>query len=126
VAGTANPQDWDSLSGGKHLWWHAGMKPGDTLGLEFEAPAAGRYRVIAAFLGAKDYGTHQLAINGNPAGAPRDFYQPDVRPTKEVDLGVHALKAGANELTVTVVGANDKAVKAYMFGLDYLKLEKVD
>jgi hypothetical protein len=126
VTGTADPQDWDGLSGGRHLWWHAGMKPGDTLALAFPAPRAGKYRVCARFLRAGDYGIHQLAINGQKAGEPIDFYNAGVQPSKEIDLGVYTLKPDENEFSATVVGANDKAIKAYMFGLDYLLLKPAD
>jgi hypothetical protein len=123
VTGTAEPQDWDSTSGGKHLWWHAGMKPGDALKVNFSAPKAGKYRVLANFLSARDYGVLQLAVNGRNAGQPIDFYNPDVKATGEKELGVFDLKEGNNEFSATIVGANEKAVKSYMFGLDYLKLQ---
>ncbi len=42
---------------------------------------------------------------------------------KERDCGTFDLKAGDNELSVTVVGANPKAAKNYMFGLDYVLLK---
>jgi hypothetical protein len=125
VTGTAAPQEWGDLSAGSHLWWHAGMKPGDTLVVAFAAPKAGRYRVMGYFLRARDYGIHQLAINGRKTGDPMDFYQPEVKPSGEIDLGTFELKAGENELSVTVIGANEKALKAYMFGLDYLLLKPV-
>jgi len=32
------------------------------------------------------------------------------------------LTAGQHKLTVEITGANDKAIKVYMFGLDYVKL----
>jgi len=38
-------------------------------------------------------------------------------------LGAHDLTAGEHKLTVEIVGANDKAVKAYMFAIDYVKLD---
>ncbi len=126
VVGLAEPQDWGDLSAGRHLWWHAGMKPGDRLVVVFEAPTQGRFRVLGQFLAARDYGIHQLAVNGNPSGGPRDFYNPDVQPTGEVDLGVFELKKGTNQFSVTVVGANPKAVQAYMFGLDYLRLKQIE
>jgi hypothetical protein len=126
VQGVAEPQDWEGVSGGRHLWWHAGMKPGDVLAVSFPAPKAGKYRVLGRFLRAKDYGIHQLAINGQKAGQPIDFYNPDVQPGKELDLGVYELKQGDNEFTATVVGANEKAVAAYMLGLDYLLLKPVE
>lgn len=123
---TASQQDWPGLSGEAQLWWRETPKPGDVLALRFDAPRAGRYRVLGRFLKARDYGIHQLAINGRKAGAPIDFFNPEtVVPTGEIDLGTFDLKQGANELTVTVVGANEKAVKGYMFGLDYLMLKPV-
>ena len=126
VTGTAEPQDWPDASAGGHLWWHAGMKPGDTLAVAFAAPKAGQYRVTGSFLSARDYGIHQLAINGNKAGAPADFYSAEVKPGNTVDLGVFELKAGENEFSATIVGANPKADKAYMLGLDYLLLKPVE
>jgi hypothetical protein len=125
VTGTAEPQDWD-LSGGQHLWWHAGMKPGDELAVTFAAPTAGKYHLFGRFLSAPDYGIHQMAVNGGKAGAPVDFYHDAVQPTPEVDLGVFDLKAGDNEFATTVIGANPKAIKAYMFGLDYLRLKPAE
>lgn len=126
VTGVAEPQDWNGVSAGRHLWWHAGMKPGDAIALAFAAPKAGKYRVLGRFLRARDYGIHQLAINGQKAGGPVDFFNPDAKPGNELDLGVFELKPGENEFTATVVGANEKAVKSYMLGLDYLRLQPVE
>jgi hypothetical protein len=126
VTGSAGPQDWDDTSAGKHLWWHAGMKPGDTLVVSFPAPKAGRFRVSGRFLSAKDYGIHQLAVNGVKTGEPVDFYNPKVKVGDETDLGVFELKQGDNEFSATITGANAKAVKDYMLGLDYLMLKPVE
>ncbi len=126
VQGVAEPQDWEGVSAGRQLWWHAGMKPGDTLTVSFPAPKAGQFRVFARCLRARDYGIHQFAVNGRKAGEPIDFYNPDVQAGKELDLGVFDLKAGDNEFSATVVGANEKAVKAYMLGLDYLRLKPAE
>ena len=126
VTGTAEPQGWDSTSGGSHLWWHAGMRPGDMLAVAFPAPKAGKYKVFGRFLQAKDYGIHQLAVNGIKAGTPRDFYNPDVKASKEMELGEFELREGENELSAIVIGANEKAVKSYMFGLDYILLKPVN
>jgi hypothetical protein len=121
--GTPEPQDWDGDSGGRHLWWHGGQKPGDELLLEFNVPEAGQYRVFGRFLKAVDYGTVQLAINGHKAGGPIDFFHDGVVQTDEVPLGTFELHKGANQLSAVVVGANPKAVKQYMFGLDYILLK---
>jgi hypothetical protein len=121
--GTPEPQDWDDDSGGSHLWWQGGQKPGDELLLEFNVPAAGKYRVFGRFLKAIDYGVIQLAINGHKAGEPIDFYHDGVIHTGEIPLGTFDLQKGANQISATVVGANPNAEKQYMFGLDYLLLK---
>lgn len=126
VTGIVEPQPWDGPSAGKHLWWHAGMKPGDTLVVRFAAPKDGRYHVFGRFLKARDYGIHQLAINGVNARETVDFYHPEVVVPEETNLGVFDLKAAGNEFSATVTGANEMAVKDYMFGLDYLRLEAAD
>ena len=69
------------------------------------------------------YGIVQLSLDGQQLGAPIDLYNPDVVPTGTLALGTHELSAGEHKLTVEITGANEKAEKAYMFGLDYVKLE---
>ena len=101
------------------------MKPGDSLTLALPAPAAGKFQVLARFLYAPDYGIHQLTVNGRNAGAPVDFYNDHVQVGKEIDLGVFELKGGTNEFSATITGANAKAAKAWMLGLDYLRLKPV-
>jgi hypothetical protein len=49
-----------------------------------------------------------------------------VVPAAAPDLGEHDLTAGEHKLTVEVTGANPKALKAYMFGLDYVRLVAVE
>ncbi len=126
VTGKAEPQKRNDLSDDKQLWWHAGMKPGDSLTVAFPVAKAGKYQVFGRFLQARDYGIHQLAFNGQKAREPMDFYRPQIRSTKELLLGEFELKAGDNEFSATVVGANEKAEKDYMFGLDYLLLRPVE
>ncbi len=38
-------------------------------------------------------------------------------------MGEHDLTAGEHKLTVEIVGAREAAIKSYMFGLDYVKLD---
>jgi len=73
-----------------------------------------------------DYGIIQLAINGEKAGQPLDFFNNGVIQTAELPLGVFELREGQNVLSATVVGANEKALKEYMFGLDYLTLKPAE
>lgn len=123
TAGDVRPQDIGPCSNEKHLWW-TGAKPGDKLTVEFPAPAAGKYRVIARFLTAADYGIVQPAVNGEAAGAPIDLYHDGIKASEEQVLGTFELKP-TNRLTLEITGANEKAQQAFMCGLDYLKLEAV-
>jgi hypothetical protein len=120
--GNPQPQDWDGTSEGRHLWWQGGQKVGDSLVLGFPVEKAGKYKVTGQFLKAVDYGIAQVAINDVKAGEPIDFYNNGVIVWGPVELGTLSLPAGQNTISFTVVGANAKAVKAYMVGLDYLLL----
>ncbi len=128
TAGNPHEQDLSGFegewSGDAHLWW-IGAKPGDKLELAVTVAEAGRYRVVAAFTKAVDYGIHQLRWDGELLGGPIDLFNRGVVPTGPVVLGTLAVSAGEHKLGVEVVGANEKAEKAYMFGLDYVKLEPV-
>ncbi|MBN1490968.1 MAG: DUF2961 domain-containing protein, partial [Phycisphaerae bacterium] len=120
--GPADPQDVNRCSNDQHLWWRP-QKDGAELTLRFNVAEAGTYRVLGRFVTARDYGIVQLAINSKKAGEPIDLYSPHVVVKDEMNLGTFELKAGQNELKVKTVGANEKADKAHMFGLDYLRLE---
>lgn len=109
-------------SGDAHVWW-TGAKPGDTLALAVPVATAGKYRVKAQLTRAIDYGMAQLAFDGQEVGGPLDLFHDGVVPTGELDLGVRELTAGEHKLVLKVVGANEKAVKSYMVGLDYVKLD---
>ena len=45
---------------------------------------------------------------------------------KPIALGTHELSQGEHKLTVEIVGANEKAVKCYMFGLDDIVLKPAE
>jgi hypothetical protein len=122
-AGTVEPQSIDGCSGDQHLWWRGGQKVGDRLVLAVPVGKAGRYRAKIRCLKAGDYGIMQLSMNDAPAGAPIDFYNSGVKLSEEIELGTFDLPAGEARLGVTVTGANEKALKAYMFGLDFVRLE---
>jgi hypothetical protein len=123
-----NPQEQDlggfsgHWSGDAHLWWTE-AKPGDKLVLEVPVAKAGIYHVKMQFTKAIDYGTAQLTLDGRKLGEAMDFFNPSVIPTGEMDLGIQELAAGPHHLQVEITGANEKAVKSYMFGLDYVKLD---
>jgi putative membrane-bound dehydrogenase-like protein len=125
-AGNSGPQDMvpfgrDLWSGNAQLWW-TGAKPGGRLVLEVEAPKAGRWEIEVALTRAVDYGVVQFSLDGEALDAPVDLFHPRVVPTGPLSLGVHDLAAGAHRLGVEIVGAHPQAVKAYMFGLDYVLL----
>jgi hypothetical protein len=122
-----NPQEQDLLPFGEkwsndaHLWW-TGAKPGDKLELALPVEKTGHYSVLAQFTRAVDYGIVQLSLDGEKLGEPIDLYHDGVVPTGELELGTRELSAGEHKLAVEITGANDQAVKSYMFGLDYVKL----
>ena len=104
------------------LWWREGL-PRDQLTFNVEAPEAGPFEIVAAFLHDREMGIVQAALNGDPIGDPVDFYKPDLTAPGPVSLGVHQFREGPNELTFRMTGSNPDAEPNYIFGLDYLKLE---
>jgi len=114
----------DKWSEGAHLWWTGG-KPGDRLDLALPVAKAGRYKLSAQLTRARDYAIVQLSLDGKKLGEPIDLYNPQVVATGVLDLGAHDLAAGRHTMTLEIVGANEKAVKAYMAGVDYVRLEGV-
>ncbi len=105
-----------------HLWW-TGAKPGDKLDVIVPVKTSGIYDVSVTLTKAGDYGIVQLTLDSKPAGKPIDLYNPSVVPTGPIELGTFRLKQGAHHLTVEIVGANPKAIKSYMFGLDQVILK---
>ncbi len=106
------------------IWW-TGAKPGGRLVLAVPVKSAGRYEIFAVMTKARDYGIVQLTLDDTPLGRPIDLYNaPDVVTTGVVSLGSHELTGGNHSFGVQITGANPNAVKAYMFGLDYLYLAR--
>jgi hypothetical protein len=127
TGGDPAPQDMSGFgtdwSGESHLWW-INAKPGNTLDLAVPVEKAGTYRLKMQLTKAVDYGIVQLSLDGKKLGQPIDLYNNGVVATGVLDMGTHELSKGRHVLRVEIVGANEKAVKGYMFGLDYLKLEE--
>ncbi len=125
-----NPQEQDMAGFGDkwsndaQLWWIE-AKPGDKLELALPVTKSGKYKLTTQMTKARDYGIVQLSLDGRQLGAPIDLYNPDVVPTGTLALGMQELAAGEHKLTIEITGANEKAEKAYMFGLDYFKLESL-
>ncbi|MFP6673565.1 MAG: PVC-type heme-binding CxxCH protein [Pirellulaceae bacterium] len=111
----------DRWSGEDHLWW-TGAKPGDRLALATTTEAAAKYDVEIVLTRARDYGVVQLHLAGKKLADPIDLYSADVVTTGVLTFRSIPLPKGEIQLVVEIVGANPKAVKAYMFGLDYIRL----
>jgi len=128
TAGNAGRQDMYGYgadwSGDAHLWW-TGAKPGERLELAVPVEESATYRLTMQLTKAIDYGIVQLYLDDKKLGKIIDLYNNGVVATGVLDMGIHKLRKGQHTLRVEIVGANEKAVKKYMFGLDYLKLEEV-
>ena len=129
IGGAAGPQDLSGFDKGKwpnkqQIWWTS-AKPGDKLKLGFPVKSEGKQQVSLTLTMAHDYGIVQFYLDGEKVGQPVDlFNDPDVVSTTFA-LGEHQLTAGDHTLTVEIVGANEKAVKSYMFGIAAVKCEPV-
>ena len=129
--GSVAPQNMHTFgvgqwSGNSHLWWTRG-KINDQIELTFTVPTAGNYRLGVGLTKAKDYGIVQLSLDGKNIGQPIDLYNDGVIHTGTIPLGapIH-LKSGQHRLGVKITGANSKAIKSYMFAIDYLILHLGD
>ncbi len=112
----------DRWSGNDHLWW-TGAKPNDKLELELTVAQDGTYDIELVLGMARDYGIVQILIDGEPLGGPIDcFNEPDVITTGVLSLPAKALTKGPHKLGFQIVGANAKAAKAFMVGVDYVRL----
>ncbi len=118
------PLEMGQWSNDTHLWW-TGAKPGDKLELAIPVEKAGRYKLSLQLTKAQDYGIVQLSLDGQKLNDPVDLFNRGVIPTGPLAFGIRELAAGQHKLGVEILGANPAAVKAYMFGLDYIKLEPV-
>jgi len=123
TGGQTQVQELDGgWSGDAHLWWTK-AKVGDKLELALPVANAGKYSLSAHFTQARDYAIIQVYLDGLKLGGPVDLYNPDVRPGEPIRANLVEMAAGEHKLTIEIVGANEKAIKSYMVGLDYLKLE---
>ena len=116
---TGFPGQW---SNDVHLWWTE-AKPGDTLDLALPVERAAKYKISLQVTKAPDYAIVQLFLDGEKLGGPIDLYNATVVPSGPLVMGARKLDAGDHKLSVEILGSNGKAVKAYMFALDYIKLD---
>ena len=68
----------------------------------------------------------RLLADGRKRGKPMDLYNRGMTATGALDMGIHELDKGQHRLRVEIVGANNEAVKKYMFGIDYMKLQEIE
>jgi len=114
----------DTWSGNTHLWW-TGAKPGDTLTLGIEVPAAGTYALSAILTKAPDYGQFRIWLdNETELVRSLDLYDPVVRTSGVIELGTHTLTAGTHRLRFDLLDKNPKAVPHFMIGIDTVMLMK--
>ncbi|MCP4456170.1 MAG: DUF2961 domain-containing protein [Planctomycetes bacterium] len=123
TGGTHSVQQSTTFNWSENLqrWW-IDAKPTDRLVIEFNAPQGGAHDIEVGLTKAVDYGLVQLAINDQVKHGALDCYHTAVI-AESVVLKDCDLAAGSNRLTITMVGANPKAVKRHMFGLDYLLIK---
>jgi putative membrane-bound dehydrogenase-like protein len=107
------------------LWW-TGAKPGDKLTVVVPLKEEGRFEVSVLLSKAPDYGIVQLYLDGAKVGQPLDLYHPKVILADPIALGTHKLTKGNHSLTAEIVGANPKAFKSCLFGLDCVLLRPAD
>jgi len=128
TGGTTQEQNLSRIgtpwSNGTQLWWTK-ARPGDTLDLAVPVAKTGKYKLILHLTKARDYGIMQLYLDGQKLGTPIDLYSAGLTTSGELDLGAQKFTSGEHKLTVEITGANERAVKSYMFGLDYVKLAEV-
>lgn len=116
-----DPLGW---SNDAQLWWRDGT-PGERLILAVPVKDAGRYRILARFTKARDYGIFRFVLADTPLGGELDFYSPNVADSGEIELGTRELAAGTARLEAVIAGANKDAEPRHMLGLDYVRLERV-
>jgi len=126
TGGETQDQDMTGFAGqwsnDSHLWWIS-AKPGDKLDLALPVKKNGKYKVSAQMTRAPDYAIVQLYLDGEKLGSRIDLYRKVVKPSEVLALGEHELTAGEHKLTIEIVGAREQAIKSYMVGLDYVKLD---
>ena len=126
LAGQARPQPManfsgDRWSGNSQLWWTGG-RPGDAL--EIQLPAKdGTVDVEIALTCARDYAIVQLTLDEQPLGGPIDLFNAEVITTGLLSFPAIELEPGSHKLTMQILGANPKAQKSYMCGIDFIRLK---
>ncbi len=113
----------DRWSGDDHLWW-TGAGPGAKLDLELPVKNSGATELEIVLTRARDYGIVQLWLDDQKLGGPIDLFNArDVINTGVLTFPVTALSKGPHKLTIEILGAHPEAAKAFMVGLDYVRMQ---
>ncbi len=123
TAGEYRRQDLSAerWTGGGQMWW-TGAREGERLVLSLPVAEKGEYELFVALTKAFDYGIVRISVDGVSVGEPIDLYHPEVTPTGRLSLGIHPLAAGEHRLGFEILGANEKASKLFMVGIDHVVL----
>ena len=127
--GKARPQGMSGFGSGwrgnSHLLWNGVVGQSNTL--EFDVAKTGRYSLAIQWTLAPDYGLFEVRLNDKVVTPQLDLYSPRVELAKLQQVGDFELQAGAQRLTIKLIGGNPKAKKfggkGYLWGLDYLELK---
>ena len=106
------------------LLWRGG-EPGEELVLAVPVVVPGKYEVRLGMAEAPDYGTVDIHFAGQAPLAPVNLWDDKIKPA-EIYLGTFDLDRGDHELSFEITGTDDRGEKAYLVGLDYVKLTPVD
>ena len=112
----------DRWSDGAQLFW-SGAKPGDTLSLELPE-FTGEVNLEVVLTCARDYGIVELSLDDQPLGKPIDLFENNVVSTGVIAFPNLRLQGPPKKrhLKVRLLGANPKAQKAHMVGIDCVRV----
>ena len=104
--------------GGSHVAFtpEAAGKSG-SLTAPIAAPYTDIYEIRAVLTRGQAYAQVQLSVNGTTVGTPYDCYAPEPIAGTLVSYGTAPLKAGENQITLSVVGKASEAT-GYKIGID--------
>ncbi len=110
----------DRWSGDAQLFWIGG-KPGDELQIPLDTQK-GNHDLDLVLTCARDYGIVQLSIGDLQLGPPIDLFETNVITTGVLKFEDVKIDTDSSALTIQILGANPKAKKGYMLGIDYLRM----
>ena len=103
------------------VWTGAGVD--DFIEFEIDSPENTTTNLVAQFTMANDYAIIQVYLNGTKIGTEIDGYYYEVVSPGKTRFGKVKLKKGKNILKIKITGANPKAIKKYIVGIDYIKFD---